>query len=88
MKEYAYGFFPGGDPRKFYPDTESCTEEEIKLYREHCALWDQGFRPADAVKTCEWIHGENGSTIHVARSAYGLGTYSFDWDEESIEEQS
>jgi hypothetical protein len=35
--ESVYGTFPGGDPRRFVPDEESCTPEEIERWREACA---------------------------------------------------
>ena len=31
-----YGYFPGGDPRRFIPDEECSTEEERDLHRRHC----------------------------------------------------
>lgn len=40
--ETMYGFFRGGDPRRFTPDEDDCTPEEIERWRQACALWDQG----------------------------------------------
>lgn len=39
--EMGYGFFCGGDPRKFYPDCESCSEKEIENHKAACKLWDE-----------------------------------------------
>lgn len=39
-QESGYGGFCGGDPRKFHPDGEVCTPEEIENHRKACALWD------------------------------------------------
>lgn len=79
MTDTVYGFFPGGDPRQFSPDPESCTEKELALHKEHCAAWDRGERPPVA------ISGFVGPNVHVTRSAYGLGTYTVDWDDEDLE---
>lgn len=40
--EVGYGYFPGGDPRDFSPDEESCTEKEIAAWKRACELVDQG----------------------------------------------
>ncbi len=37
-----YGFFCGGDPRKFEPDREYCLPHEIAAHKEACARWNAG----------------------------------------------
>lgn len=76
MREPIYGFFPGGDPREFSPDHEVCTEAEIALHKEHCAAWDRGER------TDVPVSGWTDENTHVTRSAYGLGIYYVDFDDE------
>jgi len=71
--EPSYGTFHGGDPRLFSPDPDASTEQERASHAEDCAKWDAGEiteRPVSG-----W--NEDG-TIHVTRSAYGLGIYQFD----------
>lgn len=79
-EEICYGFFPGGDPRRFTPDLECCTPEEVVRWKEDCDSWDSGDRVTVAVS------GVVAPGIHVTRSAYGLGTYFIqmeDFDDES-----
>jgi hypothetical protein len=80
-----YGFYNGGDPRRFTPDEECSTEAERALHRQHCEAWERGERPAVKVSGIEWTEamtstGRDGKakTIpagfkFVDRSAYGLG---------------
>lgn len=63
-----YGSFPGGDPRRFTPDSECSTEEEREAHRVACLRWDHGFR--DEYPTHILAPG-----CHLNRSAFGLGTY-------------
>lgn len=74
--ETIYGFFPGGDPREFSPDHESSTDEERARHKADCEAWDRGERPT--VPVSGWVS----ESVHVTRSAYGLGTYTVDWDDE------
>lgn len=37
----SYGYFLGGDPRKFTPDLEN-SEEEIQRWKDACAAWEAG----------------------------------------------
>lgn len=36
-----YGYFPGGDPRKFYPDPEMCSKKEIAAHKRACKKADE-----------------------------------------------
>lgn len=38
----SYGFFLGGDPRRFKPDDEMNSPEELARWRAACAAWDRG----------------------------------------------
>lgn len=40
VEQWEYGLFPGGDPRDFRPDPDTCTDEEI-------ARWYRAYRAAD-----------------------------------------
>lgn len=77
-----YGFFPGGDPRDFIPDEESCTEKEITAWKEACALWNEGKKVV-----CEgshrWLVDGEGNVIGTATvSSFGIGIYYYEEDEE------
>lgn len=74
-KEYGYGFFPGGDPRRFTPDVESNTNEEIAAHKAACDRWETG-ETAPLPGSC--IHGEG---CIITMSGFGLGSYDYDADD-------
>jgi hypothetical protein len=76
QREQVYGFFPGGDPRDFTPDTESCTPEEIARWKADCELVERG-EPIDASHSCEWHELPGGGLAHVLAPRYGIGVYLF-----------
>lgn len=47
-----YGFYSGGDPRRFHPSEEECSPEEIANHKAACEAWARGERP-DIRKACE-----------------------------------
>ena len=67
IKSTGYGFFCGGDPRKFSPGGDS-TEEELENHRRACAAWDAGERTSRA--DCE-----HGPGYVVTSCQFGLGSY-------------
>lgn len=73
-KQYGYGFFPGGDPRLFSPDSEGQTTEEAEAHRAACAAWDAGATESEPDGTC--IPGFG----FVDRCQFGLGSY--EWTED------
>lgn len=72
-KEWGYGFFPGGDPRRFHPDEDSCTPEEIVSHKAACDRWEAGDTTA-LPGSC--VHGPG---FILTLSGFGLGSY---WCEE------
>lgn len=63
-QDTGYGYFPGGDPRAFTPDHESCTAEEVQRWKDDCARAERGEPP-------------NNWTPHCGgRAGYGVGTYT------------
>ena len=73
-----YGFFPGGDPRCFSPDSEESgtTPEEHAAWVAACKRWDEAERAG--LK----LPAEDGSCLPgpgviVTRARFGLGGYSF-----------
>lgn len=81
-----YGGYYGGDPRKFHPDEECCTPEELKAHKEHCAAWDRGLRPEPGGHISEYDK-DGRLVLHIARNPFGLGITIFDDEEETGEEE-
>lgn len=77
--EWGYGFFCGGDPRKFHPDEESTTEEERASHKAACERWDAGDTTA-LPGSC--VHFEGG---HILLSGFGMGSYEYGVEEEPWE---
>ncbi len=74
-----YGFFPGGDPRNFTPDTECCSPDEIERHRLACEAWDRGDEEAIA-SGCVVL--PDGGIVNI--STFGLGVYMY-WDDDDEE---
>jgi hypothetical protein len=78
-----YGFFKGGDPRKFTPD------EPDEQYRKDCAEWAAGMGTdigtSDVVVE---IKEPDGRTHHGigTRGTYGPGVYTLECDDPACEE--
>ena len=84
--EFGYGFFAGGDPRQFHPDYESCSADEITNHKSACVLWDaaeaRGETPTPEACPSGWVHDGAGNRIaHVLRAPYGIGGYSYEFDQ-------
>jgi hypothetical protein len=79
VKESVYGYFPGGDPRKFEPDAEVCTPEELAAHREACAAAD-----AAGDVDCPPGHGalvRDGEVIGIWHGGpFGVGSYEIEVD--------
>lgn len=75
-----YGYYLGGDPRKFSPDPESCTPKELEDHKAACDKWNEAEAKGEKLEPepcgCGWVS----PTVHVSRSSYGLGSYSFPTD--------
>jgi len=74
MREMTYGPFPGGDPRKFSPDEEINTPEEMANWEAACAEWDAG-EGVDRGPGCLTLG--DGSMV----TGTGLGFGVFAWGE-------
>jgi hypothetical protein len=89
--ELCYGFFPGGDPRKFTPDEGCCTAEEIARWKEDCARWERGELPLTQTRCFirEDREGIESDTVTlVTPSGYGLGSYEMEVEEDPGSDQS
>jgi len=73
--ETGYGFFIGGDPRRFFPDEESCTPGEIAAHKAACALWDAG-DTTPLPGSCTHFPGGV-----ITTSSFGIGGYTYDVDD-------
>lgn len=101
MTESTYGFFCGGDPRKFYPDASQCSKEELESHRRACQLWNdaesQGDTPNPEACPSGWVVGDDGKVIgHVLKAQYGIGICTVEWqsqfeqvetDDEEVDER-
>lgn len=82
--ETGYGFFIGGDPRRFTPDEESNTPEELENWRLACEAWDEG-RESELLRSgCVFL--PNGEIRNVSRLGLGIYTFDCDCDEEPDEQ--
>lgn len=93
LNDSAYGHFAGGDPRRFHPDSECCTPEELAAHEAACAAWDRGEEIDYSDQVSGWIGGEEyfvptscgfatgrpewTEIIHVTRSPFGIGTQEY-----------
>ena len=78
-----YGFFPGGDPRRFFPDPEASTDAERAKHKADCEAWDRGDMPNVNDKAPHWTD-KDGVVAHVTPAGYGLGVYDEDDDEDEL----
>ena len=81
--EHGYGFFAGGDPRKFSPDHESCTPQEIANHRKACELADQLEREGKLVdwKCPSGFERWGDAVVHVLRAPFGIGCYVAEFEQ-------
>lgn len=70
-----YGFFPGGDPRNYKPDEESCRPEEIEAWEAACARWDAGDE-TDEGASGKAIDLPGGGVALACGHRFGIGVYT------------
>ena len=81
-EDVQYGCFPGGDPRKFSPDGEDCTDAERAAHKEACRIWDEAEAAGRSMNPEEpsgsWLASDDGkAVIHILKANFGMGTYSY-----------
>jgi hypothetical protein len=82
-EEHGYGFFHGGDPRKFFPDHESCSPDEIENHKKACALADRleaEGKPVDWHCPSGWEQWGD-TVVHVLRAPFGIGGYVAEFEQ-------
>jgi hypothetical protein len=52
-----YGGHYGGDPRKFFPDEEACTAEELAAHKAACDAWNRGDQVEVRTRSCSLTLG-------------------------------
>jgi len=84
-EHHGYGLFPGGDPRRFAPDAQDCSPEEIAKHKAACEAWDAAEK---AGRTTEPVAGAVhgfiegvGGFIACGVSGFGIGVYTNDCDD-------
>lgn len=80
MSYGVYGGFHGGDPRKFTPDSECCSAEEIAAWEACCDAWNKGHRPGVDGHISVY-DAEGRLVLHVARNPFGIGVTMVDGDD-------
>lgn len=64
-----YGYSTGGDPRKFSPDPEMCSQAEMDNHRVACKRWNAAERRSETLPPepchCGYVRDASGYTIHV-----------------------
>lgn len=91
--EYGYGFFCGGDPRKFHPDGDCCTEKEMANHAAACKLWDEaearGETPTPEACPSDLAYDAAGKHwMHILSAPYGIGTYEYEVEDDEPESSS
>lgn len=76
-EEGGYGFYHGGDPRKFFPDAEACTPEELAAHKAACDRWNEAEAKGEKMEPERCGSGWISPDVHVTKSSYGLGSYTF-----------
>lgn len=76
LEDCQYGFYHGGDPRKFMPDGEN-SEKELADHKAACAKWDEAEAKGEKLEPEPDGSGWISPSIHVTRSSYGMGVYSY-----------
>lgn len=71
--QVSYGPFPGGDPRRFKPDEECCSVEEIANWKAACDAWDGG-EYQDRGPGCLTL---GDGSVAAAGTGFGIGTYTW-----------
>ena len=70
-----YGFYRPENPHNFFPDHESCSEEEIANHKAACEAWDRGDYKAPLGS--ESFYDESGKlALHITRAPWGIGSYN------------
>jgi hypothetical protein len=68
QQESCYGYFTGGDPRKFFPDAEDCTPEELANHKRACEEADRLEAARDLPCPSGWY-----GNVHITKAPFGIG---------------
>lgn len=77
--EACYGFFCGGDPRKFHPDYEECSQDEIARWKAACKEADELESKRWLPCPSGWVRMADGTICHILRAPFGIGTYTVEY---------
>lgn len=92
-----YGMFPGGDPRRFVPDSEeSNSPQEIATHKAACAAWNAAEAKGETMDPVQGsVHGQlvdrktsevQGAFIACGTAGFGMGVYTYDCDDPGCNE--
>lgn len=79
----SYGYCFVSDPRKFSPDVDCCTEEEIQRWKDDCARAERGEKRETETR-CQ-VSRDGDMTVLVTPSGYGLGINVIDGDPDAAD---
>lgn len=65
-----YGFYRPENPNDFFPDHESCTDEEAQAHKAACEAHNRGEFTPD--KSDGWV----APNMHILTAPWGIGSYS------------
>jgi hypothetical protein len=72
-----YGYFNGGDPRKFHPDKDMCSQSEIDNHLAACKRFCDAEESGESLplEPCPsgYSRDKAGSVVHVLVTPYGIG---------------
>ena len=79
QQESGYGYFCGGDPRNFYPDSD-CSEQEIANWKQACEFAEtKGLDDLECPSG--WIYDAAGKPVmHILRAPFGIGVYTYEYE--------
>ncbi len=78
QKEVEYGSFTGGDPRKFTPDPDCATPEEIANHKRACGLANRVGSLANLDCPSGYERLPDGGMAHVLKLPFGLGVQVYE----------
>ncbi len=78
--EMGYGYFCGGDPRKFFPDAESCSPEELANHKAACEMAEKLEKERDLPCPSGWIQVPGGCA-HILIAPFGIGAYQAEFQQ-------
>jgi len=78
---HGYGFFPGGDPKDFTPDSEGTKPEELEAWKVACKAWDEAEERGEVPDPMSPACQATGKGGFITFGKFGLGTYTIEHED-------